>query len=79
MGRKIDPCAKIIQKMYLMLEAGESGALCESLRSHLEGCASCAGQYRVLQDLVSLCRRFPAEEVSEEEKQKIKEKLLKSL
>jgi hypothetical protein len=79
MGTKIDPCAKIIQKMYLMLEGGESGSLCESLRSHLEGCASCAGQYRVLQDLVSLCQRFPAEEVSEEEKQKIKEKLLKSL
>ena len=79
MGTKEDPCAKIIQKMYLMLEGGESGSLCETLRIHLEGCASCAEQYRVLEDLVSLCQRFPDEEVSEDEKQKIKEKLLKSL
>ncbi len=79
MGTKEGPCTKIIQKMYLMLEGGESGSLCEELRSHLAGCASCAGQYRVLEDLVSLCQRFPDEEVPEDQKQKIKEKLLKSL
>ena len=79
MGTKKDPCTKIVQKMYLMLEGGESGSLCEDLRIHLEGCASCAEQYRVLQDTVSLCKRFPDEEVPEDQKQKIKEKLLKSL
>ena len=79
MGMKKDPCSKIVQKMYLMLEGGESGSLCENLRIHLEGCASCAEQYRVLGDIVSLCKRFPDEEVPEDQKQKIKEKLLKSL
>jgi hypothetical protein len=79
MGKKKDPCAKIVQKMYLVLEGEESGSFCESLRDHLEGCASCAEQYRVLEDLVSLCQRFPDEKVSEEEKQKIKDKLLQSL
>jgi len=79
MGTKKDPCAKIVQKMYVMLEGGESGSLCEDLRSHLDGCACCKEQYRVLEDLVSLCQRFPDEEVSEDQKQKIKEKLLKSL
>ena len=79
MGTKKDPCSKIIQKMYLMLEGGEPGSLCEILRSHLEVCASCAAQYRVLEDLASLCRRFPDEEVPEDQKRKIKERLLKSL
>lgn len=79
MGTKKDSCAKIVQKMYLMLEGGESGSLCENLRTHLEGCASCAEQYRVLEDIVSLCQRFPDEEVPEDQKQKIRDKLLKSL
>ena len=79
MGTKKDPCTKIVQKMYLMLEGGESGSLCATLRIHLEGCTSCAEQYGVLEDIVSLCKRFPDEEVSEDQKQKIKEKLLKSL
>ena len=79
MGTKKDPCTKFIQKMYLMLEGGESGSLCETLRIHLEGCASCAEQYRALEDIVSLCKRFPDEEVPEGQKQKIKENLLKSL
>lgn len=79
MGTKKDPCTKFVQKMYLMLEGGESGSWCEDLRIHLEGCASCAEQYRVLEDIVSLCKRFPDEEVPEDQKQKIKEKLLKSL
>ena len=79
METKKDACTKIVQKMYLMLEGGESGSLCENLRSHLEGCASCAKQYRVLEDLALLCQRFPDEEVPEDQKHKIKEKLLKSL
>lgn len=79
MGTEKNPCAKIVKKMYLILEGGEPGALCDDLQAHLEGCASCAGQYRVLEDLVSLCRRFPDEEIPEDEKQTIKEKLLKSL
>lgn len=79
MGTKKDSCEKFVQKMYLMLEGGESGSLCEALRIHLEGCRSCAEQYRVLEEIASLCQRFPDEEVSEDQKQKIKEKLLKSL
>ena len=79
MGTKRDPCKKIVQKMYLMLEGGESGSLCENLRIHLDGCASCAEQYRVLEDLVLLCQKFPDEKVPEDQKQKIKEKLMKSL
>jgi anti-sigma factor (TIGR02949 family) len=79
MGSNKDTCAKIVQKMYLILEDGESESLCEDLRIHLEGCASCAEQYRVLEDIVSLCQRFPDEEVPEDQKRKIKEKLLKSL
>jgi mycothiol system anti-sigma-R factor len=79
MGTKREPCTKIVKKMYLMLEGEQAGSMCEKLRSHLEGCASCAKQYRVLEDLVSLCRKFPEEEVPEEQKRRIKEKLLKSL
>ena len=79
MGTKKDTCSKIVQKMYLILEGEESGSLCADIRIHLEGCASCAEQYRVLEDLVSLCRKFPDEEVPADQKRKIKEKLLKSL
>jgi|GEM_PF-3195043 len=79
MGKTKGPCTKFIQKMYVMLEGGESGSLCENLRSHLEGCASCAEQYRVLEDLVSLCQRFPDEEVPADQKQKVKKRRLKSL
>jgi hypothetical protein len=79
MGTREESCAKIVQKMYLMLEGEESGSLCETIRMHIKGCVSCAEQYRVLEDLVSLCQSFPDEKVSEEEKQKIKEKVLKSL
>ena len=79
MGTKKDPCAKIVQKMYLVLEGGGSGSLCESLRTHLDRCEACAEQYRVLEEVVSLCQRFPDEEIPRDQKQKIKEKLLKSL
>ena len=79
MGTKSDPCAKIVQKMYLALEGGESGSLCEDLRTHLEGCGPCSEQYRVLKDLASLCQRFSDEKIPEDQKQKMKEKLLKSL
>jgi mycothiol system anti-sigma-R factor len=79
MPSKKDSCKEIVEKMYLMMEGGESGSMCERLRAHLQGCPSCAEQYKGLKDLVSLCQRFPDEEVPADQKQKIKEKLLKSL
>ena len=79
MRSKKEPCTKIVRKMYLILEKGQSGNICENLRTHLAGCESCAEQYRVLEDLVRLCQRFPDEEVPEDQKQRMKEKLLKSL
>ena len=79
MGTRKDPCAKIIQKMYLVLEGEESGSVCEALEGHLKGCEACAEQYRVLEDLVSLCQKFPDEEVPEDQKQRMKENLRKSL
>lgn len=65
--------------MYLMLEEGESDGLCESLRSHLEVCPSCAERFRGLKGLVGLCRRFPEEEIPENRRRKMKEKILKAL
>ncbi len=79
MQTKKTPCTKIVEKMYLMLEGEKSGSLCKSLRAHLDGCEACAEQYRVLQDLVSLCQSFPDEEVSEDQKKRMKEELLKAL
>lgn len=79
MRRKRDPCSKVIQKMYLILEEERSESLCESLRNHLDGCEACAKQYKILEDLVSLCQRFPSEEIPEDQKQRMKEKLLAAL
>jgi len=79
MTRKRDSCGRVIQKMYLILEEERSESLCERLRIHLEGCESCAKQYEILEDLVSLCQRFPPEEIPEDQKQIMKEKLLKAL
>jgi hypothetical protein len=79
MGKKKDPCARIVQKMYLIMEGGEPGSLCEDLRTHLEGCDSCAGQYRILEDLAALCRKFPDEEIPGDEKRRMKERLLELL
>jgi mycothiol system anti-sigma-R factor len=79
MRRKRDPCSKVIQKMYLILEEEKSESLCESLQVHLDGCEACAEQYKILEDLVSLCQRFPPEEIPEDQKQKMKKKLLEAL
>ena len=79
MRRKRDPCSKVIQKMYLILEEERSESLCESLRIHLDGCEACTKQYNTLEDLVSLCQRFPPEEIPEDQKQRMKEKLLEAL
>jgi anti-sigma factor (TIGR02949 family) len=79
MKARKDSCAKIVQKMYLVLEGEESGSVCEALKSHLAGCEACAEQYRALEDLVSLCQSFPDQEVPEDQKQSIREKLLESL
>ena len=79
MRRKRDPCSEAIQKMYLFLEEERSESLCENLRTHLDGCEACAKQYKILEDLVSLCQRFPPEEIPEDQKQRMKEALLKAL
>ena len=79
MGTKEGRCTKVVEKMYLMLEEGQSGSLCENLRTHLAGCVSCAEQFRVLEDLVRLCQKFPEEEVPEDQKKIMKKKLLKAL
>jgi len=79
MRRKRDPCIKVIQKMYLFLEEERSESLCESLRTHLNACEACAKQYKILEDLVSLCQRFPTEEIPEDQKQRMKDELLKAL
>ncbi len=68
-----------MQNMYLILEGGGTGSLCEELRNHLSRCESCSEQYTVLQDLASLCRRFSVEEIPREEKRRMKESLLKLL
>jgi len=79
MKRRTDTCRKVVQKMYLILEGERSESFCDSLRVHLDGCEGCARQYKVLEDLVSLCGRFRSEEIPKDQKQKMKEELLKSL
>jgi hypothetical protein len=75
-----DPCRKVIEKMYLVLEEEvRSGSLCDSLQRHMAQCESCASQYKTLEDLVSLCQEFPTEEIPEDQKRKMKEDLLKLL
>jgi anti-sigma factor (TIGR02949 family) len=79
MKSKTGPCRQVVQKMYLILEGDKSESLCESLRVHLDHCESCTRQYKVLEDLVSLCGRFRSEEIPEDQKRQMKKKLLKSL
>lgn len=79
MKTKTDPCREVVQKMYLILEGERSESLCESLRAHLDQCEPCARQYKIMEDLVSLCERFPTEEIPEDQKERMKENLLKSL
>jgi anti-sigma factor (TIGR02949 family) len=79
MGAGKDSCARIVEKMYLVLEGEESASVCEALRRHMRECEACSEQYRVLEDLVSLCRKFPDEEVPEDQKKRMKDKLLASL
>ena len=77
--KKSDACRKVMQNMYLILEGERAGSLCEDLRNHLRRCESCAEQYKVLEGLASLCRRFSTEEIPQEEKRRMKESLLKLL
>jgi len=79
MSGKRDPCTKVIQKMYMILEEERSESMCESLRIHLDECEACAKQYKILEDLVSLCQGFPPEEIPEDQKQRMKKKLLAAL
>lgn len=79
MKGKKERCERVIQKMYLILEEEKSESLCESLRVHLDGCESCAKQYKALEDLASLCGQFRSEEIPEDQKRRMKQELLKSL
>jgi Putative zinc-finger len=76
---KRDPCKEMLRNMYLILEGERPESLCERLRSHLDHCPFCAERARGLEDLVSLCERFPREEISEDEKRRIKQNLLRCL
>lgn len=73
-----DPCTKIVQKMYVMLEEGES-SFCDILRAHLDSCEACSEKYRGLKELAGLCRRFPGLEIPEEQRQRMKARLLAGL
>jgi hypothetical protein len=79
MKEKKESCRKVIQKMYLILEEESAGSLCETLQAHMAQCESCAEQYKTLGDLASLCQEFRTEEIPEDQKQKMKEDLLKHL
>jgi hypothetical protein len=75
MNARKESCSKIVRKMYLMLEEGES-SFCDTLRAHLEACEQCSEKYRGLKDLVGLCQRFPGVEIPEEQRQRMKARLL---
>lgn len=75
MKSRKDSCAKIVRKLYLMLEEGEP-AFCDTVRAHLDACEECSEKYRGLKDLVGLCRRFPGVQIPEEKRQRMKARLL---
>lgn len=68
-----------MRNMYRILEGEKAGPLCEDLEKHMRGCASCSEQFKVLEDLASLCRQFRTIEIPQEEKHRMKENLLKLL
>ena len=64
-------CPAAVLSMALMLFLAPVAASVQAADPH--------EQYRVLEDLASLCRRFSEEKIPEDQKQKIKEKLRKAL
>jgi len=75
-----DKCRDIIKNLHRILDEGnQSDDLCQEIQVHLSGCSACAGQYRELETLKSLCRNFPDSSMSEEQKKMMKKDLKKAL
>jgi len=74
-----DPCSEIVRNLHQILEDDSHGSLCDTVRAHLEICASCREQREAMEDLVEICRRFPEERIPEEVKRRMKENLKRIL
>ena len=73
-------CREVIRNLYRILdEGGQSDNLCIGILEHLKDCSACANRYRELEILKSLCRKFPASGMSEEQKEKMKKDLKNAL
>jgi DNA mismatch repair ATPase MutS len=74
-----DPCKEVIKNLHRILEQDPTDNLCEKIKAHLKQCTSCAKRYEELEALISLCNRFPAEQIPDEKKRLMKDQLKKAL
>ena len=73
-------CDQIIRNLYRILdEFRPEEGFCREIRAHLARCPACARRCQELESLVSLCREFPAPELSSARKRELKKKLRKAL
>jgi len=76
-GMTDDPCTEILMNLHRVLENDTPERLCASIREHLQTCASCSERYKALEQLIRLCKRFPEEQMLENQKRQMKEELRK--
>ncbi len=72
-------CRIIIRNLYRVLEEGTGDEVCGKIRTHLEACPDCAGQYEAIRRLAQICRKQPQATLPEETRQKIKKGLREAL
>lgn len=71
----LDPCSEILKNLHRVLEEDTPESLCATIRAHLDTCASCRRQREALEELILLCKRFPEEEMQDEQKRRMKAEL----
>lgn len=72
-------CRRVLRNLYRVLDEGSADEVCGEIRSHLEGCRACAGQYEAILRLSQICRELPKATLSELTRERMKKALREAL
>lgn len=72
-------CGEVLRNLYRVLDEGSADEVCGEIRSHLDTCRACAGQYEAILRLSQICRKLPKAALSEETRESVKKGILEAL
>lgn len=71
-------CVDILKKLSAYIDDELPGTLCEELRKHLGACPNCEDFVASLRQTVALCRHQPAQALSQAERARMRNDILRA-